>query len=122
MTQCSRCGLDLKEGENVSFQGKVLCEDCYMYESNPPKACDPLAVASALSIRKQAGQEGGDGLTEQQKKIYYTIEEKGKVTKEELASALNLKPEQLEAEFAVLRHCELVRAYKQGSIVYLTKW
>jgi hypothetical protein len=120
--QCSRCGLILKEEEIVSFQGKVLCEDCYMYESNPPKACDPLAVASALSVRKQLGQSGADGLTEQQKKIYQIIKEKGRVTKEDLTSSLNLKLEQLEAEFAILRHCELVRAYKEGNTVYLTKW
>lgn len=93
-----------------------------MYESNPPKACDPLAVASALSVRKQLGQSDAQGLTEQQKKIYLAIEEKSKITKDELVATLNLKPEVLESEFAVLRHCELVRAYKQDSIVYLTKW
>ena len=122
MMQCSRCSLTLKEEAGIDFQGKTLCEDCYMYESNPPKACDPLAVSSALSVRKQLGQSGAEGLTEQQKKIYKTIEEKGKITKEELAAHLNLKLEVLEAEFAILRHCELIRAYKQGSTVYLTKW
>jgi len=93
-----------------------------MYESNPPKPCDPLAVASALSVRKRLGQKGDAGLTEQQRKIYHLIEKTGKVTKHELVSALNIKPEVLEAEFAVLRHCELVRAQKEGSRVYLTLW
>ena len=120
--QCSRCGCILKEEERVDFQGKPLCEDCYMYETNPPKPCDPLAVASALSVRKQLGQSGAEGLTEQQKKIYRIIEEKGKITKQELATTLNVKPEVLETEFAVLRHCELVRAHKDGGVVYLTKW
>ena len=102
--------------------GKILCEDCYIYESDPPKACDPLAVASALSVRKQLGQSGAEGLTERQKKIYLIIEEKGKATKEELVEALNVKSEVLESEFAVLRHCELVRAQKEDGKVFITKW
>ncbi len=106
----------------MEYHGKVLCEDCYMYESNPPLACDPLAVSSALSVRKQLGQEGTDGLTQRQKKIYQLILQSDKVTKHELAAALNLRPEEVEAEFAVLRHCELVRAQKEGSRVYFTKW
>ena len=122
MTQCSSCGCDLIEGESIDFHGKILCEDCYMEESNPPKACDPLAVHSALSVRKQMGQTGADGLTAQQKKIYHFIMEKRKVTKQEIEKALNLKPEVLESEFAVLRHCELIRAHKEGSNVYITIW
>jgi len=35
---------------------------------NPPKACDPMAVSSALSVRKQLGQSGASGLTELQQK------------------------------------------------------
>jgi hypothetical protein len=120
--ECSRCGASLAEGEALDFHGKLLCEDCYMYESNPPRACDPHAVASALSVRKQLGQNGDAGLTERQKKIVKLIEQSGKVTKHELAAALNMKSEELEAEFAVLRHCELVRAQKEGSRIYFTKW
>jgi hypothetical protein len=53
-----------------------------MYETNPPKACDPMAVSSALSVRKKLGQTGSSGLTELQQKIYNTIEKYGKITKE----------------------------------------
>jgi hypothetical protein len=120
--QCARCGLTLQEGEGIEFYGKLLCEDCYMYESNPPKPCDPHAVASALSVRKQLGQSGAAGLTERQQKIYELIQKAGKVTRFELAAALNLKPEELEAEFAILRHCELIRAHKEGSAIYFTVW
>ena len=122
MTQCSRCSCVLKEEEGIDFQGKILCEDCYMYESNPPKACDPLAVASALSVRKQLGQSGTEGLTERQKKIYQIITEKSKITKQSLVNMLNVRTEVLESEFATLRHCELVRAQREGDKVYLTKW
>jgi hypothetical protein len=120
---CGNCGAIVNDGESYDFQGKLLCSDCYMMETNPaPKICDPLAVSAALSTRKQLGQIGTDGLTELQKKIYRAIEEKGKITKQDLAVAVGIKPEELEAQFAVLRHCELVRACKEGSIVYLIKW
>jgi hypothetical protein len=120
--QCERCGVLLKEGETYDFNGKVLCEDCFFYETNPPKACDPMAVAAALSIRKQLGQSGTTGLTELQRKIYITIEQRGKITEEELLKIINVKPEELERQFAILRHCELIRAFKEGDKVYLTKW
>ena len=120
--QCERCGLLLKEGESYDFHGKILCEDCYIYVTNPPKACDPMAVASALSVRKQLGQTGASGLTELQEKIYRTIGEHGKITKEELLTVVKIKPEELEQQFAILRHCELIRAFKEGDNVYFTKW
>ena len=119
---CDRCGLDVKEGEGYDLNGKNLCEDCYMYETNPPKACDPMAVSSTLSVRKQLGQSGSSGLTELQQKIYSTIEKYGKITKEDLIKTLNVKPEQLEQEFAFFRHCELLRAFKEDGKIYLTKW
>jgi hypothetical protein len=120
--QCDRCGAPLKEGETYDFHGKNLCEDCYMYITNPPKACDPLAVASATSIRRELGQSGTAGLTELQKQIYSIIEQRGKITKEELIRIIDIKPEELEAQFAILRHCELIRAFKEADKVYLTKW
>ena len=120
--RCDRCGLDLKEEEGYSLHGKYLCEDCCMYETNPPKACDPMAVSSALSVRKQLGQSGSSGLTELQQKIYNTIEKYGRITKEDLVMSLDVKPEQLEQEFAFFRHCELLRAFREDGKIYFTKW
>ena len=120
--QCERCGLIFKEGETYNLYGKVLCEDCYFYETNPPKACDPMAVSSALSVRKQLGQSGSSGLTEVQQKIYSTVEKYGRITKEDLIKTLNVKPEQLEQEFAFFRHCELLRAFREDGKIYFTKW
>ena len=120
--QCDRCGGILRENETYDYHGKQFCEDCYMYITNPPKACDPMAVASATSIRMELGQSGAAGLTELQKQIYSLIEQRGKITKEELLKIVNVKPEELEAQFAILRHCELIRAFKEGGKVYLTQW
>ncbi len=120
--ECERCKSSINEGESYNLNGQVLCEDCYMYETNPPKACDPMAVSSALSVRKQLGQSGSSGLTELQQKIYNTIEKYGKITKEDLIKTLNIKPEQLEQEFAFFRHCELLRAFREDGKIYFTKW
>jgi hypothetical protein len=119
---CERCKLPLKEGEPYDLHSKVLCEDCYMYETNPPKPCDPMAVSSALSLRKQLGQSGASDLSELQQKIYNTVEEYGKITKEDLIKTLNIKLEQLEQEFAFFRHCELLRAFREEGEIYFTKW
>ena len=119
---CGRCGSVLDESALYNFHEKILCEDCYMYETNPPKACDPLAVSTALSIRKQLDQSGIAGLTELQKQIYNEIERKGKITRDELLVMFNIKPEELDQEFAIFRHCELVRAFKEGNKVYFKKW
>ena len=120
--ECERCKSSINEGGSYDLNGQVLCEDCYMYETNPPKACDPMAVSSALSVRKQLGQSGSSGLTELQQKIYNTIEKYGKITKEDLIKTLNIKPEQLEQEFAFFRHCELLRAFREDGKIYFTKW
>lgn len=120
--ECQKCKGPLRQEETYNFHGKALCEDCYMYETNPPKACDPMAVASALSVRKQLGQSGSSGLSELQQKIYSVIEEHGKITKSELLTILNLKVEQLEQEFAFFRHSELIRAFREDGKVYFTKW
>ncbi len=120
--KCEQCGVDLEENQVNQFQGKVLCEDCCFDLMNPPKVCDPLAVSATLTVRKQLGQTGTEGLTELQKKIYDTVSERGKISREELTSCLNMTPHEMEREFAVLRHCELLRAFKESDVVYFAKF
>jgi hypothetical protein len=120
--KCEQYGLDLEENQVNHFQGKVLCEDCYFDHMDPPKVCDPLAVSSTLTVRKQLGQTGTEGLTELQKKIYDTVSERGKISREELTSYFNMTSIEMEREFAILRHCELLRAFKEGDTVYFAKF
>lgn len=118
--KCSRCGCEVDADEKHDYYGKILCEDCFLEALQPPKPCDPMAVQIATNTRLQLNQKGTEGLTAQQKKIYDYIKEKGKVTREELATAMDLPPWELEKQFAVLRHCQLVRGFKEGNQVYLT--
>jgi hypothetical protein len=79
-------------------------------------------VSSTLTIRKQLGQSGTEGLTELQKHIYDTVAERGTISKDELLGKLNLSPAEFERQFVVLRHCELLRSFKQGETVYFAKF
>lgn len=118
--KCERCGLELNEGEYYVLHGKCLCEDCCLYETDPPK-CDPIAKSIALSVREQMGQLDSSGLTELQQKIYNTIDKHDKITKEELIEILRIKPEQLEIEMAFFGHCELLSAFRQDGKIYYKK-
>jgi hypothetical protein len=122
LVKCENCGVDLKEGETYRHSGMVLCDDCYLEAAHPVKTCDPIAVHAALSTREQLGQKGAEGLTPLQTRILHALEQRGRATKEELAAAMGVAPADVEREFAILRHCELVRAHKEGSKVYITKW
>jgi hypothetical protein len=119
---CQHCGSSIPENQETTYQGKVLCEDCCFDLMNPPKTCDPTAVHSTLTVRKQLGQTGTDGLSELQKKIYNLVAEKGPISRENLLGHLCMTPQEFEREFAVLRHCELLRGFKQASTVYFAKY
>jgi late competence protein required for DNA uptake (superfamily II DNA/RNA helicase) len=120
--KCEGCGDEIAENEVTIYQGKTLCEDCCFDLMNPPKTCDPTAVSSTLTIRKQLGQTGTDGLSELQKRIYNLVLTKGRISREELVATLHLSALEFEREFAVLRHCELLRGFKEDGVVYFTKY
>jgi predicted transcriptional regulator len=84
------------------------------------QGCDPWAVYSAKRFRKLAGLQGAQGLTEQQRAIYEFIKSKRKVTFKELHRAMQLPPQELENQIAILRHCELVKGQRENGKIYLT--
>ncbi len=115
---CMQCGQNIPEGENYSHAGKKLCEDCYLEAVSIPKTCDPLSVRAARVDRESRGIKGEEGLLPIQKEIFNFIKEKQKVTREEITGRFNLSPKDLEKHFAVLRHCELAKANKEGDTLY----
>lgn len=119
--KCEKCGIELKDKEVNTNQGKNVCEDCLFDILNPTKACDPIAVHSTQIIRREQGQVGTEGLSELQKKIIETISEEGKISRENLAAKYKLTPDQLQKEIAVLRHCELIYARKEDNRIYFFK-
>ena len=118
--KCDRCENALKADDKYSFYGRTLCEDCYITAMQRPVSCDPLSVSSARNTRRQLGQTGTSGLTALQKKIYEYVKEKEKVESAEFMKAFGLSQWEMETQFSVLRHCELLRGCKEGNKVYIT--
>lgn len=117
--KCARCNTIVGGADIYVYREQPLCEDCYMGAIEQPKTCDVAATQLATKHRRAAGQTGTDGLLDIQKRIYELIREKGKVTREEAASILEIPGWELEKQVAVLRHCELVKGRKEGSSIYL---
>ncbi len=118
--RCDKCQAEVPEVEIHEHAGKKLCEDCYIAALTRPQPCDPAAVSAARASRQLQGHRGAEGLTPLQRKIYEYLKEKGKATREEVAAYMGMPWEELEKQFAILRHCELARAFKEGDTIYLT--
>ena len=117
---CDICRKNFPENEIVNYAGKNVCEDCQVESLSVPKTCNPMSVRSARIARENLGQKGTAGLLPIQEKIYEYLKQEKKVPREKLARELNLSPKELETHFAVLRHCELARGFKEGNEIYLT--
>ena len=120
--KCSRCAREISENQSYEYMGERLCEDCYIDIKYPAKACDPWAVYAATRSREGLGLRGTDGLTESQKEICEFVESNGKVSGEDIMKNFNLTQSEMQTQLAVLRHCELVKGYKEGNKVYLVSF
>ncbi len=119
MQKCNRCGCEHPAGELIEEGGSRICEDCYISAHSRIKACDPWAVRSKKILREKAGLVGAEGLTDVQREIYEFIVSGGGATREEIARRFALPADELENEFAILRHCELVKGQKREDGVYI---
>ena len=120
--KCQNCGKEVSEEEVFATEGKTLCEDCYIDVGHRIRICDPWGERSKKIFRKGHGLEGTDGLTDLQKAIYEYIETRGKATRIELMEEFKLPATELDNEFAILRHCQLLKGRKEGDIVYIVLW
>ena len=120
--RCQNCGKDVPEDEVLVSGGKTLCEDCYIVIGQRIRVCDPWGERSKRVFREGHGLEGTDGLTDQQKEIYEFIRVKEKVTMPELAERFRLSQADMENQFAILRHCQLLKGKKEGDSVYIVLW
>jgi late competence protein required for DNA uptake (superfamily II DNA/RNA helicase) len=117
--KCHICGCELEKEDCIEEEGKFFCEDCFIETHHKIQACDPWAAYSKKFFRKEAGLEGTEGLTELQKAIYEFIVSSGGVKKEEIAKKFQISTLETENQFALLRHCELVKGQKRADGVYL---
>lgn len=117
--KCQNCGKTIPEDEVFSTDGKTLCEDCYIDIGHRIRICDPWGERSKKIFRKSHGLEGTEGLTDLQKEIYEYIQENGKATKADLMAKFQLPVAELDNQFAILRHCQLLKGKKEGDLVYI---
>ena len=120
--KCQNCGKEIAEDEVFATQSKTLCEDCYIDVGHRIRVCDPWAERSKKIFRESHGLKGTDGLTDLQKEIFEYIQEKGKATKAELMENFQLPSPELENQFAILRHCQLLKGKKEEDAVYIVLW
>jgi len=113
--KCEKCAVELSPEEKFEHSGHTLCEDCYLDIVTIPKTCDPWAVHSAKNTSLII-----DSLTAEQQEILDLIKKDGPLTAEEICSELSIDSNELQRNFATLRHMELARGFKKGDQVYYT--
>jgi hypothetical protein len=117
--KCEKCMDPIEQGEEREFNGRLLCEDCYMDALSPARTCDPWAVHSAKSFAKDTGVRQ---VNETQAKILSILKETGGVEPQVLCERLQIKPADLEREIAALRHMEKVRGQLRDGRKVLILW
>lgn len=120
--KCDRCQTTIEKGEEKEHLGQTLCEDCYMDALSPVRTCDPWAVHSAKTFEKHSS--GAGTLTPIQSEILAVLKRTGGIEPAGLLQQLSCKlsPEDLQRQFAALRHMEKARAEKQGDRIVWRLW
>ncbi|MDM7939100.1 MAG: hypothetical protein QUS07_02020 [Methanothrix sp.] len=122
LVKCSNCGQEVPKEEMFQETDQLICEECYLDKHQKIKACDPWGVHSKKVLRSRAGQEGTDGLTDLQKKIYEFIVSRNGATPAEMVKELKVSPNELQNQIAIMRHCELVKGQDRDGVIYVVPW
>jgi hypothetical protein len=110
MANCSRCRVECDEAELKELSEQRLCEDCYIDGVELSKTCDPWAVHSAKNTVASQGLR----LTQEQEKLMELVKAEKEIGFPEAAGRLGMTEKELQQDFTVLRHMELLRAAKKG--------
>ena len=117
--KCQKCGREITEDESHPFEGKVLCDDCYIKAISTEKECDPWATFLSAQERGGFWPKTTENLDEVEKKIYAFIRDSGRTTREGIATKFGLSLDDLEPKLDVLMHAELVKERREGDSVYV---
>ena len=118
--KCSRCGREITKEEGHPYQGKVLCDDCYMdVMSSQEKTCDPWATYLSSRDTKGPAQKGVAALTESERAIYEFIKSKGRATRKQVMTKFKLSEQDLGPQLHVLMHAEMIKEISESGQMYL---
>lgn len=111
------CRVECEEHELQDMGGRQLCEDCYIDNVQLSKTCDPWAVHSAKSTLASQGMR----LTPEQERLLELVRAEKEISPAEAAHRLGVTEKELQENFTVLRHMELLRAAKKkdGRVITL---
>lgn len=110
MAKCTKCQVECEEVELRDVSEQRLCEDCYIDSVELSQTCDPWAVHSAKNLVASQGLR----LTPDQEKLLELVKAEKEIGFSEVADRLGFTTKQLQEDFTVLRHMELLRAAKKG--------
>jgi len=114
---CEKCNKQIKQGDEMNYEGKTMCEDCYIDMLSPTRICDPWAVYTAKSF------SGKDAVfNTSQTKILKILKETGGVEFPVLAEMLQMELAEVKREFATLRHMEKARGEMRDNKTVLCLW
>jgi len=119
LVKCANCGQEVPEEDAFQEGGQFICEECYLDKHQTIKACDPWGVHSKKVLRERAGQEGTEGLTDLQKRIYELIVSRNGATPAEIVRELEISSNELQNQIAILRHCELLKGQDRDGVIYV---
>lgn len=116
MPRCHLCQQEVPATELRELSGQQVCEDCYIDRAQLSRVCDPWAVHSAKSTATRQGLT----LTERQQQLLELVRREQEISLAAAASRLGWTEREVQEEFAVLRHLELLRAAKRHDERVLT--
>lgn len=121
--RCQNCGREISGDEVFATEGKTLCEDCYIDAGHRICVCDPWAERSKkISVgQPRAAGDGRPGQLICKSRFMSSSGRGGRATRAERHGEVQPLPTELENEFAILRHCQLLKGRKEGDTVY-TPW
>lgn len=111
MPKCEICQQEVTAADLYCHGGQQVCEDCYIERATLSRVCDPWAVHSARSSAAAQGIQ----LTGRQRQLLELVRQEKEIEPAVAAARLGWSEQEVQEEFAVLRHLELLRgALRQG--------
>lgn len=124
MKTCVKCGIEIADDEVYIMNGEELCDDCSIILAmrTTAKRCDPIAVQSSITARKQSKEIGTEGLTPLQKDVYDYIKSNNGATIKQLTDRFEMIEEELDLMLITFRHMELCKGERREDGVYMVVW
>ncbi len=114
---CSQCGKEISKGDEIKYNHKFICEDCYLDNTVVTRTCDPESVRMSRNMESLGISSGK--ISPSQARIVEVVEKNGAVTPENLSKELGVPADELQRDLAALRHMRRIKGEKRGEDRYI---